>query len=107
MVLHSNGCHSRRVLSFRSRRSPIVTKRRLSGNNTLNQFADLGMVRRVSVDGCKTYFDTNMSDHHHVYFENRHELIEIPASLVQLGELPERPEGYEVSRIDVMVRLRR
>lgn len=75
--------------------------------NTLNHFAELGLVRRVSVDGSKTYFDTNISDHHHVYLENRHELIDIPASLIQLGELPQIPEGYEVSRVDLVVRLRR
>ncbi|MFT3940271.1 Fur family transcriptional regulator Irr [Rhodopseudomonas sp.] len=75
--------------------------------NTLNHFADLGLVRRVSVDGSKTYFDTNISDHHHIYLENSHELIDIPESLVQLGKLPEIPEGYEVNRIDVVVRLRR
>lgn len=75
--------------------------------NTLNHFAELGLVRRVSIDGSKTYFDTNVSDHHHIYLENRHELIDIPLALVQPGDLPEIPEGYEVHRVDLVVRLRR
>ncbi|NEW86948.1 MULTISPECIES: iron response transcriptional regulator IrrA [Rhodopseudomonas] len=75
--------------------------------NTLNHFAELGLVRRVSVDGSKTYFDTNVSEHHHLYLENRHELIDVPVSVLPLGGLPEIPEGYEISRIDMVVRLRR
>ncbi|RED33297.1 Fur family iron response transcriptional regulator [Rhodopseudomonas thermotolerans] len=75
--------------------------------NTLNHFAELGMVRRVSIDGSKTYFDTNVGDHHHFYLENKHELIDVPLDHIALGGLPEIPEGYEISRIDMVVRLRR
>src|SRR5215467_10723998 len=35
--------------------------------NTLNQFTDVGLLRQVAVDGSKTYFDTNTSDHHHFF----------------------------------------
>ncbi|NEW90780.1 transcriptional repressor [Rhodopseudomonas sp. BR0M22] len=75
--------------------------------NTLNHFAELGLVRRVSVDGSKTYFDTNVSDHHHFYLEAKHELIDVPVSHVAIGALPAIPEGYEISRVDMVVRLRR
>ena len=33
--------------------------------NTLHQFTDVGLLRQVAVDGSKTYFDTNVSQHHH------------------------------------------
>ena len=46
--------------------------------NTLNQLTDAGLLRQVSVDGTKTYFDTNVSAHHHFYLENNHELVDIP-----------------------------
>jgi len=48
--------------------------------NTLNQLTDAGLLRQVSVDGTKTYFDTNVSAHHHFYLENNHELVDIPGS---------------------------
>ncbi len=46
--------------------------------NTLNQLTDAGLLRQVSVDGAKTYFDTNVTTHHHFYLEHNHELIDIP-----------------------------
>jgi Fur family transcriptional regulator, iron response regulator len=75
--------------------------------NTLNQLTDAGLLRQVSVDGTKTYFDTNVSAHHHFYLENNHELVDIPDPHLVLSELPEVPEGYEIARIDMVVRLRK
>lgn len=75
--------------------------------NTLHQFTNAGLLREVTVNGSKTYFDTNVSDHHHFFIENEHNLIDIPIADEIIGKLPEIPEGYEVSRVDVVVRLRR
>jgi Fur family iron response transcriptional regulator len=74
--------------------------------NTLNQLTDAGLLRQVSVDGTKTYFDTNMSTHHHFYLENSHELVDIPDHLI-LQKMPDIPEGYEIAKIDMVVRLRK
>jgi Fur family transcriptional regulator, iron response regulator len=75
--------------------------------NTLHQFTDAGLLREVTVNGSKTYFDTNVSDHHHFFIENEHNLVDIPADANSIvGELPQVPEGYEISRVDVVVRLR-
>src|SRR5712692_1520714 len=75
--------------------------------NTLNQFTGVGLLREVAVDGSKTYFDTNASDHHHFYVEGDSKLLDIPGDELMLGNRPSPPEGYEVARIDVIVRLRR
>lgn len=75
--------------------------------NTLHQFTEAHLLREVAVDGSKTYFDTNSTDHHHFYLENQNDLVDIPASDVVVNVLPEPPEGYEVARVDVVVRLRR
>src|SRR6202040_1444381 len=75
--------------------------------NTLNQFTNVGLLREVAVDGSKTYFDTNSSDHHHFYVEGDSKLLDIPGAELMLGKRPSPPEGYEVARIDVIVRLRR
>jgi Fur family transcriptional regulator, iron response regulator len=42
--------------------------------NTLNLFTEVGLLRQVAVDGSKSYFDTNNSEHHHFYIEDQHEL---------------------------------
>jgi Fur family transcriptional regulator, iron response regulator len=74
--------------------------------NTLHQFTEVGLLRQVAVDGSKTYFDTNNSEHHHFFIED-HDLLDIPSSDVVVGKAPVAPEGYEIARIDVVVRLRR
>ncbi len=75
--------------------------------NTLHQFTEVGLLRQVSVDGSKSYFDTNNSQHHHFFIEDKNDLLDIPAADVLLGKAPAPPEGYEIARIDVVVRLRR
>jgi Fur family iron response transcriptional regulator len=75
--------------------------------NTLHQFTDVGLLRQVAVDGSKSYFDTNVSQHHHFFIESENDLVDIPQSEVVVGRTPTPPDGYEVVRVDVVVRLRR
>lgn len=75
--------------------------------NTLHQFTDVGLLRQVAVDGSKTYFDTNVSQHHHFFIEGENDLLDIPDADVVVGRTPIPPEGYEIARVDVVVRLRR
>src|SRR3954463_7834003 len=75
--------------------------------NTLHQFTDVGLLRQVAVDGSKTYFDTNNTQHHHFFVEGENALLDIPDAEVIVDKTPIPPEGYEIARIDVVVRLRR
>ena len=75
--------------------------------NTLHQFTDAGLLRQVAVEGTKSYFDTNASQHHHFFVEEENALFDIPDADVFVGKPPIPPEGYEIARIDVVVRLRR
>src|SRR5690242_3519458 len=75
--------------------------------NTLHQFTEVGLLRQVAVDGSKAYFDTNASEHHHFFVEGESNLLDIPDADMVVGKMPTAPEGYEIARIDVVVRLRR
>jgi Fur family transcriptional regulator, iron response regulator len=75
--------------------------------NTLHEFTKVGFLRQVAIDSSKSYFDTNNTEHHHYYLEDRHELMDIPPTDVAVGKVPIPPEGYEIARVDVVVRLRR
>lgn len=75
--------------------------------NTLHQFTEVGLLRQVAVDGSKAYFDTNATAHHHFFVEGEDEVLDIPDTDVIIGKAPSPPEGYEISRVDVVVRLRR
>jgi Fur family transcriptional regulator, iron response regulator len=73
--------------------------------NTLHQFTEAGLLREVAVEGSKTYFDTNTSDHHHFYFERDGALMDVQSDSMSVMSLPEPPEGMEISRVDVLIRL--
>jgi Fur family transcriptional regulator, iron response regulator len=75
--------------------------------NTLNQFAKLGLLREVGVDGSITYFDTKTSDHHHFFIEGENEIRDIPTTDIRIGKMAAIPQGYEIARVDLLVRLRR
>jgi Fur family transcriptional regulator, iron response regulator len=75
--------------------------------NTLHQFTEAGLLRQVAIDSSKSYFDTNNTEHQHYYLEDKRELMDIPPTDVAVGKIPVPPEGYEIARVDVVVRLRR
>ena len=75
--------------------------------NTLNQFARMGLLREVGVDGSLTYFDTNTSNHHHFFVEDKSEIRDIPTTDIVIGKMAEIPDGYEIARVDLMIRIKR
>lgn len=75
--------------------------------NTLRAFSDAGLVREITVDGSKSYFDTNMSDHPHFFWEDSATLSDAPSSDLEIAKLPDAPEGVEISKVDVVIRLRK
>lgn len=74
--------------------------------NTLHQFTEAGLLRILAVEGQRTYFDTNTSDHHHFFIEDTNEVMDVPDGAVVVGNLPEPPEGMEIANVDVVIRLR-
>lgn len=75
--------------------------------NTLKAFVDAGLMREITVDGSKSYFDTNMSDHPHFYWEDSAELTDAPVDQLVISQVPDAPEGAEIAKVDVVIRLRR
>jgi Fur family iron response transcriptional regulator len=73
--------------------------------NTLHQFTEAGLLREVAVEGAKTYFDTNTSNHYHFFCERSGKLLDIETDAIRIEGLPEAPEGMTISRVDVLVRL--
>ncbi|WP_373353978.1 iron response transcriptional regulator IrrA [Pseudoroseicyclus sp. CXY001] len=75
--------------------------------NTLGAFCDCGLLREIRVDGSKSYFDTNNTDHPHFYWEESGTLTDAPLAELEIARLPTPPEGAEVASVDVVIRLRR
>lgn len=75
--------------------------------NTLNLFAERGLIRQLSVDGSRAWFDSNVDAHYHFHDITNGDLIDVPVPDVEFSRLPAPPPGTEVAGIDVVIRLRR
>ncbi|MGH6867128.1 MAG: iron response transcriptional regulator IrrA [Methyloceanibacter sp.] len=73
--------------------------------NALHQFTEAGLLREVAVEGAKTYFDTNTSNHYHFFCEHSGKLLDISTGPIRIEGLPDPPAGMAISRVDVLVRL--
>lgn len=73
--------------------------------NTLHQFTDAGLLREIVVDAGRSYFDTNVSDHHHFFYERSGRLCDIPGEMIGVSRVPEAPDGLRINRVDVIVRV--
>lgn len=92
-MLHNEAAHARVSVSL------------ATVYNTLHQFTQAGLLREIAVDAGRSYFDTNMNDHHHFYFERDGHLEDIPSEDVIVSSLPAPPKGARISRVDVVVRV--
>ena len=75
--------------------------------NTLHQFIEAGLLREVVVNSGRSYFDTNVSDHHHFFFEYSGRLLDILGEHVAVSGLPKAPAGAVIRRVDVIIRVDR
>jgi len=75
--------------------------------NTLNLFAAHGLIRQLSVDGSRAWFDSNVDPHYHFHDLTTGALIDLPVPAVEFSRLPAPPAGTEVAGIDLVIRLRK
>lgn len=75
--------------------------------NTLRAFCDAGLMQEVTVDGARSYFDTNTHDHPHFFWEDEGRLTDAPADQLEIARIPGPPEGAEISSVNVVIKLRR
>ena len=75
--------------------------------NTLRAFCEAGVLQEITVDGSKSYFDTNTHDHPHFFWEDEGRLTDAPSDQLVIQKLPDAPEGVEIASVDVVIRLRK
>ncbi|MBI1339604.1 transcriptional repressor [bacterium] len=73
--------------------------------NTLNQFVAAGLMKRITVEADRTWFDTNTSEHHHLFFEDHGELSDVPGEAIRIEGLPATPDGARVRAVEIIVRV--
>ncbi len=75
--------------------------------NTLRSFTEAGLMTEIMVGGTRSYFDTDVSEHAHFYWEDEDRLTDAPSGSLAFESLPEPPEGAGIARVEVVIRLRR
>ncbi|MCP5141569.1 MAG: transcriptional repressor [Chromatiales bacterium] len=93
------------VLAVVNRERSSVSKATIY--NTLALFAEKGLVREVIVDPSRVFYDSNTEPHHHLYQVEDGALSDIALNSIALDGLPALPEGMEIDRVDVIVRVRK
>lgn len=74
--------------------------------NTLRTFCDAGLLKEIIADGHRSWFDTRVDDHPHYFWEDTREVTDAARESLQFSSLPEPPEGTEIAKVDVVIRLR-
>ena len=74
--------------------------------NTVHAFKTAGHLNEVEVRGNKTYFDTNVSNHHHFYDSETSELIDIDANDIIIQKIPKAPNGKKIKNVEVFINLK-
>ena len=74
--------------------------------NTVHAFKAAGHLSEVEVRGNKSYFDTNVSNHHHFYDSETAELIDIDPNDVVIQKIPKAPNGKKIKNVEVFINLK-
>ena len=73
--------------------------------NTIHAFKNNGYLKEISLQGNKTFFDTNSTNHHHFYDQETGDLMDIKNDDIFISKLPSTPRGKKIKGIEVTVRV--
>ena len=73
--------------------------------NTIHAFKNKGYLKEISINSDKTYFDTNVSNHHHFFDENKKQLIDLNDKDVGKVNIKKKLPGKTIKSIEVLVKI--
>jgi len=73
--------------------------------NTVHAFEKKGYLKEISFKGNKTFFDTNINNHHHFYDEDVSQLVDIKDESVSLNNFPKIPNGKKIKGIEITIKI--
>ena len=71
--------------------------------NTIHAFKNNGYLKEISLQGNKTFFDTNSKNHHHFYDKDTGDLIDIKNEDIMVNKFPATPKGKKIKEIEVTI----
>ena len=62
-------------------------------------------MKEISLKGNKTFFDTNVKNHHHFYDEDTSKLIDIEKKNISISNICNLPKGKKIKEVEVTIRV--
>ena len=75
--------------------------------NTVDAFKKAGHLKEILTNNSTSYFDTNVSAHHHFYDDETNELTDIKFNEIEVAKLPHAPKGKRIKEVEVIISLQK
>ena len=73
--------------------------------NTVHAFEKKGYLKQIPINSNETYFDTNVSDHHHFYDLKKEKLIDLENADVGPIDIKRKIDGKKIRSVEILVKL--
>ena len=73
--------------------------------NTVRAFEKKGYLKQIPINSNETYFDTNVSDHHHFYDLKKEKLIDLENADVGPIDIKRKIDGKKIKSVEILVKL--
>ena len=73
--------------------------------NTVHAFQKKGYLKEIPINSNQTYFDTNVTAHHHFYDVNEEKLIDLKNEDVGPIDIQMKIPGKKIKSVEVLVKL--
>ena len=73
--------------------------------NTVHAFEKKGYLKEIAINSDKSYFDTNITAHHHFYDEDTHELIDCDQNDIDFINIKKNITGKKINSVEVLIKV--
>ena len=73
--------------------------------NTVHAFKNKGYLKEISINSDKSYFDTNITNHHHFFDQDTNQLIDCDEDVIENLKVKKNITGKKISSIEVLIKV--
>ena len=73
--------------------------------NTIHAFQKKGYLKEISINSDKSYFDTNVTEHHHFFDEDKSELIDCSNDDIDSVNIKKNITGKKIKSVEVLIKV--
>ena len=73
--------------------------------NTVHAFKNKGYLKEISINSDKSYFDTNISNHHHFFDQDTNELIDCDDEIIGNINIKKNITGKKINSVEVLIKV--